>query len=268
MPATQNDAWFNLRGDLDKVQMGVATPDQLRGTYAAANAPAGPPKPTPPPISSQVASRDMDDPSDSYGYSSPILDGQGDLSEEAMVLEGRNGHDEKRERMNRTERDSHGSVHLPLEPDGGVERHDPMTIDSGFESTSGGLGGDRPRGEDGKMRHQKGGASRSWSPRSGGHRGRSPDNDRGLRDSHRERQRDWGTERARGRDMDREMFKDKERKRKRERDRQRERQRKRERSDVRPRDHGRLSERSGKEAWRRDDGDGERERWGGRGGRF
>eukprot|EP00903_Cladosiphon_okamuranus_P016857 g15545.t1 len=43
------DAWNNLKGDLDKVQMGVATPDQLRGQVAAANAPTGPPPPPPPP---------------------------------------------------------------------------------------------------------------------------------------------------------------------------------------------------------------------------
>ena len=44
----QFDAWMNMRGHLDKVQMGVATPDQLRGTYAAANAPTEQPPPPPP----------------------------------------------------------------------------------------------------------------------------------------------------------------------------------------------------------------------------
>ena len=291
----QNDAWLNLRGDLDKVQMGVATPDQLRGTYAAANAPTVPP---PPPTF-----RDHD-----RDHFPPSPGGLEDLPEE-IIAEGETMHGEMGDIMDLQYDPGHGSVHLPLEPDRAVETVEPV-----LDSASGARGTlveDRERPAEIET-------TRSLSPPKEDRTGRTPDNgiDNDLREkNHRERDvdmdmdmdigkkrgrdvEDWAGLRDLGRDRDddRNLDRDRERlkakRRKRERDRQRyrerdrdrerdrgkdrdrerdrgkDRDREREREDarLRDRDRDRRGERSGMKSWRNDRNEG-RERWGSRSGR-
>lgn len=274
LPSMQFDAWVNLRGDLDKVQMGVATPDQLRGTYAAANAPSGPPPPPPPrglPDVPQPSPR-RDDPSE-----------RSDLNDrnsrkDRKARDDRNGrHESTGEHVDRRSRDEsktgdtrdngrgrgrtatnspspppppppreghlHLSVQLPFKADAQIasSRLDGMSGESSAREDR----GDRMRPAD----HVK---SRSPSPRSGGGMRRSPG--RSFREGHRSRDREGQRERERQ--------KDRKRKRDRERDRDRDRGRARSRESDR-----RGGERLGREYRRWDEGDDERGRWGSRGGR-
>eukprot|EP00752_Nemacystus_decipiens_P004070 g3725.t1 len=193
------DAWNNLRGDLDKVQMGVATPDQLRGQVAAANAPTGPPPPPPPPprgLSDAVA---QPSPPTAAAPGHPGEDGRG-------TGESRSGRGERTDRvgrrshgdMPRDSRRSRGrdgasspspppppareglnlSIQLPIKSAPPAEYDAPK---EGRSSRGGRTGRDWVK-------------NRSPSPRGGGGRRRSPAN--GKRD-HRERGR--GGERERDR---------------------------------------------------------------------
>ncbi|CAN0048706.1 unnamed protein product, partial [Ectocarpus fasciculatus] len=190
----QLDAWVTLRGDLDKVQMGVATPDQLRGTFAAANAPTGPPPPPPPPRALADAPPPPLSPRDGpSGH--PSQDGRAQRERKEEERAGRRSHPDKaRESTSRRARGRgvatpsppreglHISVQLPLKPD--PPGYGALSV----ERTGRAGRADRARPGD----HIKG---RSPSPRGG--RRRSPGNSRRERERERERDR-------RGRKRDRE----------------------------------------------------------------
>ncbi|CAM9464391.1 unnamed protein product [Sphacelaria rigidula] len=203
------DAWNTLRGDLDKVQMGVATPDQLRGTYAAAAATASTtprglvaPSPSPPPPPPRE-NRHLHDPN---GHGHEGLPGRVPSprvpSPSPPPPPPRNGALSQ-------------AIELPLPVAGAPVPAVDMNSNIGGGGGGGGSGYNRDQ---------------SPSPR-GGRRRRSPANGRSSRD------RD-----SRGRENN---YRDRERERDgRERDRKRKRDRERERDKGRDRSR---SERSGKE---------------------
>lgn len=193
----QFDAWVNLRGDLDKVQMGVATPDQLRGTYAAAHAPTGPPPPPPPREVSHVlpqSSPPRDDPSshpsDRDGHAT--RDRAGHRSHSEKPRDSRRGRDRGAAAPSPPPaREIHSSAQLPLKPD-------PAELDAASSERS----ARRSRAE--RVRPSPGERAKSRSPvspRSRVSRRRSPTT---ARKDRRERDRDEERERERrGRKRDR-----------------------------------------------------------------
>lgn len=218
---------MTLRGDLDKVQMGVATPDQLRGTYAAANAPTGHPLPP--------GSRGLVGPSASLSPPPPPPRENGDKQDRNERGDGgraQHGHNSSRGERERMERLAHqgetsrgewqgdGDNESPPPPppprSGGPQAIElPLQVVApvthAFEANNA-----ADAGRDSKVDRVRGGGGRnrsgSRSPR-GGSRRRSPTNGRsrvtGQRDNQRDRERERDErEKDRKRKRDRERGRD------------------------------------------------------------
>lgn len=271
--ATQHDAWGTLRGDLDKVQMGVATPDQLRGTYAAANAPTGPPPPPaprglapspspppppPPPPPQRCAPSNRDQANRGSEDRSGREEGKERNGARGERVDRRARGEEAggttKERGKGRRRDGSSSPPPPPPPPRSRHSHHPEPHEPIIPLSETGLGvvsmaktgqqihvGAGDTGGDWGDRARgvgRSNRSRSPSPRGSGRR-RSPTNGR-SRDS------------SRNRDRERDRMREKDRKRKRDRERGRE----RDRSRSRERERERRGERAGRADPRRGDSGG------------
>lgn len=290
---TQHDAWATLRADLDKVQMGVATPDQLRGTYAAANASTRPPPP--PAMRGFAGSSSQPPPPPPRRSAAPERDrsredrSKKDRSKEDRSREDRNGRDERKGRHGSNEeragrrsrdpdtggRDRHGRERDPTSPtspppppppttppppppprDGlHISVQLPLAPGATEDDASQGRSGERDTGGEGVDRARPAGRVKSGSPspRRGG-------GGRRRSPAKSKSSRD-GKRRDKEGDRERERHRQKDKKRKRDRDRERD------RGGMRSRDSNRerRDERSGRDPRRREEGKDERDRWGARG---
>ncbi|CAN0398237.1 unnamed protein product, partial [Hapterophycus canaliculatus] len=190
------DAWVNLRGDLDKVQMGVATPDQLRGTFAAAHAPTGPPPP-PPPREIPGVLPQSSPPGDDFSSHPSSQDGHTTRDRAGRRSHSDNARDSRRERA------KGAAVTIPSVPREGLHVPAPLPLKldpAELNPVSGEKNARRSRVD--RVRLSSGERANSRSPASGRvSRRRSPAT--GRKD-HRERDRDERERERRGRKRDRE----------------------------------------------------------------
>lgn len=253
----QFDAWVNLRGDLDKVQMGVATPDQLRGTYAAANAPPPPPPPRGLPNVSEPTPRrehTSELPARDGRSGREARDKRNDGSERPVSRGGRASRRSRDDTKNESARDSGGRARRdattsqsppPPPPREGLRISVQLPITTGDE---------HGRADKGNRNRTADGGSSPSGIASGDRRRSSTNGKSSSRDGHRDRNRERDRERDRQKD------------RKRKRDRERDNYRGRERGATRSRER-RGVEKIERDPPRKKEGNDGRERWNARAGR-